>query len=97
MEGQKTLKVESDNESMDGESYPLILDLNWESKFDGLGLTLFLMIEVFEPSLRLKPSIPSFFSSYQSSTRKEELVVVITCNAMEIRDPMKMETEKTEN
>lgn len=47
---------------MDGESHPLILDLSLESEFDRLGLTPFLMIEVFEPSLSLKPSIPSFFN-----------------------------------
>ncbi len=54
--------MESGNESMDGESHPLILDLSPESEFDRLGLTPFLMIEVFEPSLSLKPSIPSFFN-----------------------------------
>lgn len=58
----RDLKVESGNESMDGESHPLILDLSLESEFDRLGLTPFLMIEVFEPSLSFKPSIPSFLN-----------------------------------
>ncbi|KAL6999514.1 hypothetical protein U1Q18_000674, partial [Sarracenia purpurea var. burkii] len=42
----RDLKVESEKESMDRESYPLILDLSLESEFDRLGLTPFLMIDI---------------------------------------------------